>query len=372
MKLCDDERIVLTLDAGGTNLVFGAIQACEEIVQPVILPSNGDDLTRCLETIILGFKKVIKIIKKAPVAISFAFPGPADYKNGVIGDLVNLKCFRGGIPLAAMLQDEFQLPTFINNDGDLFTYGEAIAGILPSINAELKKNGSSISYNSLLGITLGTGFGGGIVNEMKLLRGSNFAAGEIWLTRNFQETRLTAEESVSIRAVQYFYASHTKQISYKSPEEIYRIAIGEIPGNSQAANMAFNDMALIIGESLANALTLLDAPVVIGGGLSGANSLILPKIVSHLNGSIQNRKGERLPRLLSKCYNLDDRDEYRSFTNISPEVIDVPFSNKKVEYLSSKVLPIATSRLGTSKAVSIGAYAYAINFMNSEKRNCHV
>ena len=46
-----DNRIVATLDAGGTNLVFGAMKGCEFIVDPITLPSNATDLDLCLKTI---------------------------------------------------------------------------------------------------------------------------------------------------------------------------------------------------------------------------------------------------------------------------------------------------------------------------------
>ena len=42
----NDSRIVLTLDAGGTNFVFSAIQAGEMVVSPIALPSNGQDLKK--------------------------------------------------------------------------------------------------------------------------------------------------------------------------------------------------------------------------------------------------------------------------------------------------------------------------------------
>ncbi len=80
-----DSRIVLTLDAGGTNMVFGAMQGGEFIVEPITMPSNANDLDLCLETMVVGFKAVINRLKEKPVAISFAFPGPADYPNGIIG-----------------------------------------------------------------------------------------------------------------------------------------------------------------------------------------------------------------------------------------------------------------------------------------------
>ena len=47
MDAATDKRIVLTLDAGGINLVFSAVQANSEIVEPVTLPSNGHDLELC-------------------------------------------------------------------------------------------------------------------------------------------------------------------------------------------------------------------------------------------------------------------------------------------------------------------------------------
>ncbi len=55
MRTDNDRRIVVTLDAGGTNFVFSAIQANQEIVEPLTLPSGGHDLATCLRTIVDGF-----------------------------------------------------------------------------------------------------------------------------------------------------------------------------------------------------------------------------------------------------------------------------------------------------------------------------
>ncbi|MDE6857923.1 MAG: ROK family protein, partial [Alistipes sp.] len=74
-----DKRTVITLDAGGTNFVFGAMQANETVAGPVTYPSNAHDLDLCLQTMVRGFREIIAQCPSAPVAISFAFPGPADY-----------------------------------------------------------------------------------------------------------------------------------------------------------------------------------------------------------------------------------------------------------------------------------------------------
>ena len=173
MDFRTDKRIVLTLDAGGTNFVFSAMQGGDEIVEPITKPAEATNLIEVLNRIIEGFKDVKKLLEIKPVAISFAFPGPADYSNGIIDNSNNLPAFKGGVPLKSILEEEFGLPVFINNDGDLFAYGEALGGILPEINAQLEAAGSPKRYRNLFGFTLGTGFGGGF----GLMGGMGQAAG---------------------------------------------------------------------------------------------------------------------------------------------------------------------------------------------------
>ena len=170
----NDPRIVLTLDAGGTNMVFGAMKGGEFIVDPLTLPAHSDTLDLCLGTMVTGFRTIIEKLGEKPAAISFAFPGPADYPNGIIGGyLPNFPSFRDGVALGPFLSKTFGVPVFINNDGDLFAYGEALGGILPEINAKLEAEGSSKRYHNLIGYTFGTGFGVGIVVNDQLNRGDN-------------------------------------------------------------------------------------------------------------------------------------------------------------------------------------------------------
>lgn len=365
MNLYLDKRIVMTLDAGGTNFVFSAVKGGEEIIEPVILSSQAHDLNLCLKTIIKGFKIIEEsLLPLFPVAISFAFPGPANYKEGIIGDLMNLPAFNGGVALGPMLEQIFNLPTFINNDGDLFTYGEAMAGILPRINKLLKENNVEKQYKNLFGVTLGTGFGGGIVVNNQILVGDNSAAGEIWLMRNFRNVKVTAEEDVSIRAIQRNYSQISKDKQDLTPKQIFNIAMGEKSGDRNAALKAFEEMALSIGESLANAITLMDAPVVIGGGISGASELILPKVVKHLNGTIENLHGQEMSRLVSRFYNLEDSQSINDFINWKNTTVKIPFTDKEITCRPEKRLAIGLSELGTSKAICLGAYAFALNSLD--------
>jgi glucokinase len=368
MKYKNDRRIVLTLDAGGTNFVFSAIQGTEEIVEPVRLPSQADKLDACLKNIIEGFKLVKSQVKQEPVAISFAFPGPADYPNGIIGDLGNLPAFRGGIALGPMLKEKFNLPVFINNDGNLFALGEAIGGFLPYINSLLEKRDSPKRYHNLFGITLGTGFGAGIVNNNQLLIGDNSAAGEIWLLRNKLDPKSNAEEGVSIRAIRRVYADKVKEQYEDSPDpkDIYEIGTGKKEGDKKAAMEAFRRMGEVTGDALANAITLIDGIIVIGGGLSGAHSLFLPTIVEEMNSKFETFSGDSISRMETKVYNLEEKSELEIFINGNVREIIIPDTNNKITYDSLQRVGVGISKLNTNKATSVGAYAFALAALDKE------
>ena len=358
----DDARLVLTLDAGGTNFVFSAVRGGKEVTEPVTLPSLGDDLTACLAQITAGFQELHNRTGRAAVAISLAFPGPADYRNGIIGDPANLPAFRDGVALGPMLEEHFDLPVFINNDGDLFAYGEALAGLLPEINAALDENGSTMRYHNLLGLTLGTGFGGGIVRDGHLFMGDNAAAGEVWALRSKLHRDCPVEEDVSVRALRRVYAELARLEFDHAPDAkmLAAIARHDEKGHSAAAREAFRRFGEALGDAIANAVTLVDGLVVIGGGLSAAAPLFMPAVMTELNGHLQSREGTRIPRLETRAFNLDDDTDRRSFLAHKVRDIQVPGSTRTVPYDPLKRIGIGVSKLGANRAVSLGAYAFAL------------
>jgi len=97
------------------------------------------------------------------------------------------------------------MPVFINNDGSLFAYGEAMAGALPLVNNRLEEAGSPKRFNNLLGLTFGTGFGAGVVINGELLVGDNGLGGDIWCFRNKKYPAYIVEDSVAIRAIKRVY-----------------------------------------------------------------------------------------------------------------------------------------------------------------------
>ena len=362
-----DQRIVLTLDAGGTNFVFSAIQACQEVVAPICLPAASDDLDKCLSTLIKGFSLIKEQLKDEPVAISFAFPGPADYENGIIGDLPNFPSFKGGVALGPFLKEKFGIPVFINNDGNLFAYGEALAGTLPAINAELEAAGNPKRYKNLLGITLGTGFGAGVVINNCLLTGDNGCGGDVWIMRNKKYPEMIAEESVSIRAVRRVYSELSgEDATALTPKDIFDIAEGSRPGNSDAAIRSFEELGEMAGAAIAQALHIVDGLVVIGGGLTGASKYIFPGIMKELNRPISTFAGRDFACLQMEVCNLMEEEGHRVFLTNTATYVQVPSTTKHVQYNSHKRIGITVSTLGASKAVALGAYAFALQQLGGQ------
>ncbi|KXX67818.1 ROK family protein [Flammeovirga sp. SJP92] len=359
MSIQDKKQIVLTLDAGGTNFVFSAMQGGKMIVDPYRLPSNGDNLEQSLQNILEGFNHVIKALgDRKPEAISFAFPGPADYPNGIIGDLNNLPGYRGGVALGPMLQHHFGIPAFINNDGDLYAYGEAIGGLLPEMNAMLEANGSEKRYKNIIGITLGTGLGGGIVSNGNLHIGDNSMGGEIWLMPSKVLDHINAEEASCIRAVQKFYKDYSGVDNAElTPKDIFEIAKGEQEGDKASAQKAFDTLGENLGDVLCTLGTTIDALVVIGGGLSGASELFMPAVLKEMRSKYNH--GE--DRLVAEVFDLTNEEEKTNFVKNNQHEIKVPFTDHVVMYDASPKIGVGVSKIGTSEAISLGAYAYAVS-----------
>jgi predicted NBD/HSP70 family sugar kinase len=398
-KYLSDDRIVVTLDAGGTNFVFSAMRGGEFIVDPITLPSNAANLDKCLETMVVGFSRVFDAVGGNVAAISFAFPGPADYPNGIIGGfLPNFPSFRDGVALGPFLEEQFGVPVFINNDGDLFALGEALCGVLPEINARLEACGSNKRYHNLLGYTFGTGFGVGMVINDQLNRGDNSCV-ETFCLRHKLSPDMIAESGVSVQAIRRLYGELSGDVNHNyEPKEIAMIADGLMPGDAEAARRSFATFGEVAGDAIATAVTLVDGLIVIGGGITKSAHLIMPSLLAEMRGRLHLQDGTAINRLQMQVFNLDDPAEFARFAQGSQRRLPLPasprpancpaasaslpvdapartangatpvpvpapavsVSARTVSYDPLKRTGIVLSRLGASRAISLGAYAYAL------------
>ena len=310
-----DNRVVITLDAGGTNLVFGAMQANRFIVEPITLPSHAEDLDKCLAT---------------------------------------------------MVEATFGIPVFINNDGDLFAYGEALGGALPQVNARLEALNSPKRYKNLVGYTFGTGFGVGIVVDNRLNRGDNSCV-ETFCLRHKKMPEIIVEEGVAVRAVKRVYGELSGDPNHGlEPKDICDIADGKRPGNVEAARQAFAEMGEIAGDAMTTAVTLIDGLIVIGGGITAARKWIMPSLLKELRSKMHTLSGDELNRVQMKVYDLDDDAEFREFAKGSMQPLKVYGTDRYVAYDPQKRIGVTISKLGASQAISVGAYAFALSQLDAQ------
>ena len=364
-----DTRVVITLDAGGTNLVFGAMQANKFIVEPITMPSNADDLDKCLATMVEGFQAVIDKLEAKPVAISFAFPGPADYPNGIIGGyLPNFPSFREGVALGHFIEYKFGIPVFINTDGDLFAYGEALGGALPEVHAKLEALGCPKRYKSLVGYTFGTGFGIGVVVNNQLNRGDNSCI-ETFCLKHKKMPDIIVEDGVAVRAIKRVYGEVSGDVKHAfEPKDICEIADGKRPGDVEAAKQAFAELGEIAGDAMATAVTLVDGLIVIGGGITAARKYIMPSLLKELRGKMHTITGEELNRVQMKVYDLDNEEEFKEFAKGAQRALKVYGTDRYVAYDPQKRIGVMISKLGASNAISVGAYAFALSQLDAQKQ----
>ena len=357
----DIKPIVVTLDAGGTNFVFGAMQDGKPCAESITLPSSAHDLDLCLGTLIKGFEQIIATLPTPPVAISFAFPGPADYRNGIIGGyLPNFPSFRDGVALGPMLEEHFGIRVFINNDADLFAYGEAVGGALPRVNAMLERANSDKRYRNLLGFTFGTGFGFGFVMDGKLNLGDNSCV-EAFCLKHRDNPQYIVEDGIAIRAIKRVYRELSGDDRALEPYDIFKIAEGTLEGNSEAAKEAFASQGRVAGDAMATAVTLMDGIIVIGGGLTGAAKYFMPALIDEMRSKISTMSGDSLNRVQMSVYNLDNEADFEQFARGNSTKIKVYGSDREVVYDPEKRIGVTISDIGASNAVALGAYLYAIN-----------
>lgn len=153
---------LIGIDLGATNIRVARVEN-KEILQlktePIITSKNPSDL-------IDQIKKLIQfVITGAERAIGIGVPSVVDVDNGIVFDVQNIPAWKE-VPLKSILENEFKIPVFINNDANCYVLGE-------------KYFGKGQSEHSIIGLTLGTGLGAGVIMNGKLISGENCGTGEV-------------------------------------------------------------------------------------------------------------------------------------------------------------------------------------------------
>ena len=229
------------------------------------------------------------------------------------------------------------------------------------MNEKLAAAGSAKQYKNMLGYTFGTGFGIGMIVNGELNRGDNSCV-ETFCLPHKKYPGVFVEEGVAVRAVKRVYAELSGDTEHNyEPKDIFDIAEGKKEGNAEAAQKAFAEMGEVAGDAMATAVTLTDGLIVIGGGITAARKYIMPALFESLRSKIHSLSGVELNRVQMKVYDLDNEAEFAEFARGEQRKLKVYGSDEEVNYDPQKRIGVAISKMGASKAISVGAYTFALD-----------
>jgi glucokinase len=154
------------VDIGGTNIACGLVDKTGKIIHKDSIKTQPE---LGFESAVQRIAELVKTIGNADLgvpqlSIGIGCPGVCNKDTGVVEVSNNLNWHN--VPLKAEIERLTGLPVNIDNDANAAAYGEFIAG-------------AAKGANSAVAITLGTGVGGGVIIDGKILSGMNHAGGEI-------------------------------------------------------------------------------------------------------------------------------------------------------------------------------------------------
>ena len=164
-------RFALGIDIGGTNLVAGAVAEDGSALlglrtEPTRAEEGADAVVERL--LAMARASIAQLLFELPDAellgVGVGAPGPLDRTRGVVLLTPNLGWVN--LPLRDIIHDGLQVPAALDNDANCATLGESWQG-------------AARGARHAIGITIGTGIGGGIVVDGRLYHGASDVAGEI-------------------------------------------------------------------------------------------------------------------------------------------------------------------------------------------------
>ncbi|MGR3295090.1 MAG: ROK family protein [Candidatus Bathyanammoxibius sp.] len=260
-------RLVLGVDVGGTNIKSVLVDARGEILAAMKRPTlarKGRDAV--IDRIVMTLRDTVKksgFPMKRVAGAGVGFAGPLDHATGVVFNPPNLPGW-SNVPLRDILRRRLKMPVSLDNDANLVALGE-------------HWKGAGRGAKCLVCLTLGTGVGGGIIVDGRVMHGARGIAGEIGhmtLVRNGRmcacgnkgclEAYASAKGLVA-RMQEVLKNSKGPERGRVTPENIWKWA----HSGDKLANKTIKDTGTMLGVAIASVANILNPDIVVlGGGVS--------------------------------------------------------------------------------------------------------
>ena len=300
------------VDLGGTNIAVGVIDENYNII------GRGKAKTACPRPAEDIFADMCKCVKAAAAdagisldeieSIGIGTPGTVDKAKGIISYANNLDF--NNVPAVELMKKEFPDVTIrLENDANCAALGEALAG-------------SGKGKSSFVAVTLGTGVGGGIVLDGKLLTGCNDAGGEIghisikfdgeqcncgrigcWeryasATALINQTKKAMEENKDSKMWELCHGDITKAGG--------RTAFDAMRLGDETGNRVVNTYIEYIGIGATNVVNIFQPEMLcFGGGICNEGETLLAPLRAYVKANQYNKRTEKNTELTVACLGND-------------------------------------------------------------------
>ncbi|BCX49508.1 glucokinase [Haloferula helveola] len=271
-------ELALGIDFGGTSVKTGVVYRGNIIDSaPPIATQDFDGPEPLLDALARAVGD-LRGHHPGIAAVGIGMPGFVDFEKGIVRNLTNVPGWQS-YPLKDNLQRRLDLPVVVENDANCMTYAEW-------------KRGVGRGIDDLIAITLGTGVGGGVVANGRMVRGSQFGAGEVgqmsvdWEGKPGHYGNLGALEEyignqqISARAEElYSESGSSKTLSDMTPALLSKSAHAGDP----VALQLWDEIARRLACALVNCCWLLNPrAIIIGGGVAKAGDLLFTPLTNHI------------------------------------------------------------------------------------------
>ena len=272
------------IDLGGTTVKLAYFDENGKMLDKWEIPTdtseNGQNILRDIAASVENYLKEKQIPREDIIGLGIGVPGPVS-RNGVVNKCVNLGW--GVFNIEEALNELTGFPVRAGNDANVAALGEYWVG-------------GGKGYENVIMVTLGTGVGGGIIVEGKVIYGAHGACGEIghvMLNRDETATcgcgkRGCVEQYCSatgiVRTAKAYLEKTDAPSSLRSAEELSCKAVFDAANEKDAVAMEILEIVFAqLAEFLGNICATVDPEiVVIGGGVSKAGQPLLDGIRRHL------------------------------------------------------------------------------------------
>ena len=240
-----------------------------------IITSNiGEDYTRfgpegIIDSLFININKIMEYAKKKEIdigAIGIGVPGPLDAQTGVVKHPPKLKGWKD-VPLGSIVQKEYGIPVWIENDANVCALAE-------------KWLGSGRNIHNFIYILINEGIGAGVIINDELYQGTYDFVGEIGHFLCYEQGQFQYLEDIAGVDV-LLHLANSQGLSVKGLEKMAEL----LQQDNQIANSIVKKIATWIGSAIVNAIHMIGPQTVFIGGkmVVLGEPLIQPirKIVSH-------------------------------------------------------------------------------------------